>query len=133
MSKTAAEFAKRGVEPQFSYSQILLQADAAQKRDPLIPITNANGKSPDLDQNLSLAYINKTWKTRQKRPRSSSISGDLDKAVAHPLVDRGQLSLFKVLHQIILVLSDFDAGCTNIQRVVGNQHRHEFKKFTEWL
>ena len=65
------------------------------------------------------------------RSRNASISGDLDKTVG--LVDGGRLSLFKVLHQIILVLSDFDAGCTNIQRVVGNQHKHEFKKFKDWL
>jgi len=43
------------------------------------------------------------------------------------------LSLYKLMHQLILLLSDFDAGCMNIQRVVSYQHKHDFTMFVKFL
>jgi len=31
------------------------------------------------------------------------------------------------------LLSDFDAGCMNIQRVIGYQHKHDFQSFVKFL
>ena len=44
-----------------------------------------------------------------------------------------ELSLYHILHELILVLSDLSAGVLNIQRVVGAQHKHDFDNFKVFL
>ena len=43
------------------------------------------------------------------------------------------MTLYKFLHQIILLLTDFNAGCMNFQRVIGYQHKHNFNQFVKFL
>jgi hypothetical protein len=43
------------------------------------------------------------------------------------------MTLYKLLHQVILLLSDFNAGCMNFQRVIGYQHKHDFAAFVKFL
>lgn len=43
------------------------------------------------------------------------------------------LSLYHILHELILILSDLSAGVLNIQRVVGAQHKHNFDNFRIFL
>ena len=42
-------------------------------------------------------------------------------------------SLFLIFHQVVAVIQDLQAGCIDIQRVVGYERALEFKDFVDFL
>jgi hypothetical protein len=42
-------------------------------------------------------------------------------------------SLFLIFHQVVAVIQDLQAGCTDIYRVVGYERQIEFKDFVDFL
>jgi hypothetical protein len=48
-------------------------------------------------------------------------------------LSESSLNMFHILHQLLLVISDLNAGVVNIQRVISNQYQHNFQDFEVFL
>jgi len=43
------------------------------------------------------------------------------------------ICLFLLFHQLILTISDLNAGCLSIQKMIGGQKNYSFNNFTSFL
>ena len=46
---------------------------------------------------------------------------------------QSELNLFHILHQLVLVVTDLNAGVVNINRVISYQYNHSFTDFEVFL
>ena len=72
--------------------------------------------------------------TNKARPNLSFIMRTLKfkKESIEQMVE-SELNMFHILHQLLLVISDLNAGVVNIQRVISNQYQHNFQDFEVFL
>lgn len=97
------------------------------KRDAQLNNTTILRQNSVKIRNLSLPFLKKTL---NKKSLHKTVSQDLDQGITPA---KSPITLFHLLHQIVLFVSGLNAGVVNIQKVVGYCNSHSFDQFREFL
>ena len=110
--------------------------------------TDAKQSVPIINSTMNQSLLDKTASPDTAgsravgRPNLLFIKRTLDRAIVQirdnqsgtqDIESASQLSVFHLMHQLVLMIQPMSAACLSVSRVVSNQYSHSFEKFIQFL